>query len=199
MPHYYRAAFVNGNAMLKPKSEASSANPSPLLVDFLERLCELDSDSPVLDLACGKGRNGLLLARHHVPVMFADYDEDALAEVAKRVAKEDLPGQTWQVDLEAADSPLLGKRFAACLVFNYLHRPGIAALKEAIEPGGLVVYETFTTAQAALGRPRNPDYLLHPSELPQLFQGWELLHSWEGYCDAPRRAMANVVVRKRSS
>ena len=43
-----------------------------LLVDHLDLLTGSDCSLPVLDLACGSGRNGLLLARQGVPVVFAD-------------------------------------------------------------------------------------------------------------------------------
>jgi hypothetical protein len=37
--------------------------PQNLLLDHLDLLANLDRSLPILDLACGTGRNGLMLAR----------------------------------------------------------------------------------------------------------------------------------------
>ena len=132
-----------------------------LLVDYLDLLADLDRSQPVLDLACGAGRNGLLLCREGVQVVFADQSAAALEIVERQLAGLPLPGSVWQVDLEGpVDDPFTDMSFAAMLVFNYLHRPLFPAIKNAIMPGGLVVYETFTVDQRRFGRPKNPDYLL---------------------------------------
>jgi hypothetical protein len=49
-----------------------SHNPSKLLLDQLDLLTDLDRSLPVLDLACGTGRNGLALAEQGMDVVFAD-------------------------------------------------------------------------------------------------------------------------------
>jgi hypothetical protein len=82
------------------------------------------------------------------PVVFADHSQEALDSVAHQLHAEGLPGETWQVDLEAGTGdPLAARRFSAALVFRYLHRPLMPHLRASILPGGLVVYETFTPAQ----------------------------------------------------
>ena len=87
----------------------------------------------------------------------------------------------WCVDFEQPETdPLGGRLFSSILVFRYLHRPLMPAIKSAVQPGGLVMYETFTTDQAALGRPSNPDFLLQPQELERVFQHWDILHLFEG-------------------
>jgi len=57
------------------------------------------------------------------------------------------------------------------LVVHYLHRPLFPSLVRALAPGGLLLYETFTTAQAARGKPTNPDFLLEPGELLEAVRG----------------------------
>ena len=46
--------------------------PAKLLLDNLELLQGVETDVPVLDLACGTGRNGLELAARGIEVVFAD-------------------------------------------------------------------------------------------------------------------------------
>jgi SAM-dependent methyltransferase len=81
--------------------------------------------------------------------------------------------ETLQADLEAAPWPLPGRRFDAVVVTNYLWRPLLPALKDAVAPGGLLIYETFAQAHAALGRPRRPEFLLRPGELIDVLRGQE--------------------------
>lgn len=168
-----------------------------LLLDHLQLLTSLDHTEPVLDLACGTGRNGLALAAEGVPVVFADKSADALTTLEAHLLELNLPGSSWRVDLEQAGiNPLSGHGFSAILVFRYLHRPLLPMLKEVILPGGLMVYETFTTDNRRFGRPNNPDFLLRSQELKEIFQGWEIIHSFEGVLQNPDRAVAQIVARK---
>jgi hypothetical protein len=101
------------------------------------------------------------------------------------------------VDFEAADSdPLQGKCFNAVLVFNYLHRPLMPSIRQVINPGGLIFYETFTVNQRQFGRPSNPDFLLQPQELRSYFEDWEVMHYFEGEKQEPARAVASIIARR---
>jgi hypothetical protein len=51
------------------------------------------------------------------------------------------------------------------------------------------------TAQAARGKPSNPDFLLHPGELRERVASWEILAEREGAFDG--RDVASVVARRR--
>ena len=168
-----------------------------LLLDHLDLLTDLDSSLPVLDLACGKGRNGLALAEQGVSVLFADRSASALKVVEQRLLAAGLPGRVWQVDLEQPGARLFGKNsFSAVLGFCYLHRPLFPALKQAVIAGGLVIYETFTVEQSNFGRPHNPDFLLRPGELREYFHSWEIIYQFEGIRRNPDRGIAQIVARK---
>ncbi len=170
---------------------------SPLLNEHLGALTEASALGPIVDLACGRGRNGLFLARKGLPVVFADRSHEALESVAGELHAHGLPDETWHVDLEAGTGdPLAARRFSAALVFRYLHRPLIPRLRGCVLPGGLVVYETFTVRNTEYGRPNNPDFLLRPGELAELFAGWTTLHSFEGFLPDPNREVAQIVCRK---
>lgn len=170
---------------------------SQLLLDHLDLLTNPTPSLPVLDLACGTGRNGLLLAQHGIHVVFADRSASALDIVKKSLSDNALPGRIWQIDLEKANSrPLANHKYSAILGFRYLHRPLFAAIRKAVEPGGLVIYETFTVENRRFGRPDNPDFLLQRGELKTIFEDWELIHYFEGIRPNPDRGIAQIVVRK---
>ena len=84
------------------------------------------------------------------------------------------------------------------LVFRFLFRPLAPAIVEALAPGGLLLYETFTIHQRDLGEgPRNPAFLLHDGELPELFARLETASHWEGLTPGPApQALARLAARK---
>lgn len=122
---------------------------------------------PVLDVACGGGRHSLLFLERGHPVTAIDRDVDQV-EVGR-----DTPGFTViEADLEDGSPwPLGDARFAGVVVSNYLWRPLIPILIAALEPGGVLIYETFALGNERLGRPRNPDHLLKPGELLDAVRG----------------------------
>ncbi len=179
---------------------------SKLLAHYLQKIALACTTAPALDLACGTGRNGLFLLASGIPVVFADRDSPSLEHIKQHLAAQLFERQRelarlWQVDMELPDThPLDAQTFGAILVFRYLHRPLLAGIKEAVIPGGLVIYETFTVEQAQLGRPRNPDFLLRLGELRECFREWDILHYFEGIEHDPAsgqpRAIARLVAEK---
>lgn len=113
---------------------------------------------PVLDLACGSGRHTRLLRELGHPVTAVDRDTSRVAG---------LDGvEAIQADLEDGSPwPLAGRRFAGVVVTNYLHRPLFGAIRAAVEPDGVLIYETFMAGQRRFGKPSNPDFLLRENEL----------------------------------
>ena len=123
---------------------------------------------PVLDVAAGGGRHARWFLERAHPVVAVDRDLSAL----RRALGHEPQLETVEVDLEGGSPfPLAGRRFAGVVVVNYLHRPLLPALVAAVEPGGALLYETFLVGQEALGRPRNPEFLLRPGELLEAVAG----------------------------
>lgn len=169
------------------------------LLDYLDSPKNPEKAGPVLDLACGNGRAGLMLVRQGIPVIFADRSAIALAGIRKQLSENGLTARTWQVDLEQPGvNPFAGRVFNAVICFRYLHRPLFPYLLKAVEPDGLIIYETFTVVNRRFGRPNNPDFLLKPNELKSRFHDWELLHYYEGIQHNPDRAIAQIVARNSS-
>lgn len=180
------------------------------------QLLTFDSKAQVLDLACGEGRNGLHVLENDINVVFADINGESLKKVEQSVTRLQLNkqklAQYWQVDFEqdhfdqvhfdqGNDKPLKAETFAAIMVFRYLHRPLMTQIKAAVKPGGMIIYETFTEEQAKLGRPKNPNFLLKPNELLEIFADWKILHSFEGKASSAqdshtKQAIAQIVAIK---
>jgi SAM-dependent methyltransferase len=117
--------------------------------------------SPVLDVACGGGRHSRWFLAHGHAVVAIDRELSQVADLAGT------PGfETVEADLECGDRfPVAGRRFGGVVVTNYLHRPLLPDLVDAVAPGGALLYETFAVGNERFGRPHNPDFLLRPGEL----------------------------------
>jgi SAM-dependent methyltransferase len=119
---------------------------------------------PVLDLACGGGRHTRWFAARGHEVVAVDRDLTGVA---------DLDGDP-RVELVAADLevgaplPFPRRAFAAVVVTNYLWRPIVDAVVDAVAPDGWLLYETFAAGNERLGRPANPDHLLRRNELVEV-------------------------------
>jgi SAM-dependent methyltransferase len=148
----------------------------------------------VLDVACGTGRNTLFLARHGWHVRAIDRDARALQDLLAAAGTLASAISVECVDLEAGWVSLGAQCYSAVIVFNYLHRPLLPAIVDAVAPGGVLIYETFTTGQARRGHPRNPAFLLTEGELPALVAPLSVVRAREGEFDG--RLVASVVAMR---
>lgn len=120
----------------------------------------------VLDVAAGGGRHTRELARRGHWVVAVDRDTSPLDDLAA-----DDRIEVVAADLEDGPWPLPGRRFGGVVVTNYLHRPLLPTLVDAVAPGGLLLYETYAIGQQRYGRPTNPAWLLSPGELLEAVAG----------------------------
>jgi SAM-dependent methyltransferase len=139
----------------------------------------------VLDVACGGGRHALLLAAAGFDVTAVDRDAEALDRLRGYAERLGLVVQAHEVDLEtdpveAVFSGWGAEAYELILVTRYLHRPLVPQLVRRLSRKGVLLYETFLEAQAARGRPTNPNFLLKPGELPRLVEPLEIVRSREG-------------------
>lgn len=133
-----------------------------------------------LDLACGAGRDLIYLAQHGWQMTGVDWSADSLQRVQQLAMSQNLNITTLLRDLETDAEPLPEFKpasFDLICVARYLHRPLFPLLAELLKPGGVIIYQTFMQGceQTAIGRPRNPKFLLAPHELAEQFQSFELL------------------------
>jgi SAM-dependent methyltransferase len=122
----------------------------------------------VLDLACGGGRHTRLFLERGHRVVAVDADVGALATL------HGSPGlEIVEADLESGVAlPFAGRCFDGVVVTNYLHRPILGEVVDAVAPGGILIYETFARGHAEVaGKPSNPDFLLLPGELLDAVRG----------------------------
>jgi SAM-dependent methyltransferase len=148
----------------------------------------------VLDVASGRGRHALWLAARGFDVRAVDRSVDAIAALRVEALRCGVRLEAEPLDLEADGASLPANTYDAIVVVHYLHRPLFPMLVAALRPGGVMVYETFTVAQARRGKPTNPDFLLEPGELLRLVTPLEVVDWREGEFD--ERDVASVVARR---
>lgn len=157
----------------------SGSEPDPFLVasaDLWDRLPNPAALSTAADLATGAGRNAICLATAGFETTAIDFAEAGLALTQSRASDRGLSLHTRQLDLEAPDLDLGTECFDLITVFNFLHRPLFAALKQALKPGGLAVYKTYTVDQLSLpAGPNSSAFVLQPDELRGHFADYRVL------------------------
>ncbi|MGY8525138.1 class I SAM-dependent methyltransferase [Paracidovorax citrulli] len=148
----------------------------------------------VLDLACGPGRHAVWLSGRGYAVLAVDRDADALAGLPPAIRRR-------EVDLEQGAWPLADEApFDAVVVVNYLHRPLWPHLLDALAPGGVLLYQTFSAGNETVGKPSNPDFLLRPGELLDAVRGSLRVVAYEdGVVDTPKTAFVQRIVAVREA
>lgn len=155
----------------------------------------IEPGGAVLDVACGRGRHARWFEAHGHQVTGIDRDRDAL----------DACGASEPIacDLEVADAatawPVHGRRFAAVVVTNYLHRPLFPLLIDALADGGVLIVETFAAGNARFGRPSNPDFLLEPGELLARCASLTVVAYEDGIVTVPRPASVQRICAVRTA
>jgi tellurite methyltransferase len=180
------ANVAEWDARHREAAQKAAAEPASIVLEWLPMLPR----GPVLDLACGTGRHSLYLAAHGYSVTALDWSGAALdilenrARTAKLHVSREGPAalakpaprgiQLIQANLE--DMQLPETSFSLILCLQYLQRSLFPQMSRALQPGGLLLFETFTRAQLNFsGGPRNPAHLLEPGELRTAFPGLHVL------------------------
>ncbi len=134
-----------------------------------ENLHLLPEKGRALDLACGLGANAILLAKQGLQVDAWDIADVAVASLQETALKQQLSIQAGVRDVETY--PPDAGTFEVIVVSYFLARGIIPALIQALEPGGLIYYQTFTQQRVSDRGPQRTEFRLAEQELLQLFSG----------------------------
>jgi len=125
----------------------------------------------VLDLAAGTGRNSIYLAKSGCRVLAVDYAREGLRHCVLQAIREQVDVRAIAVDLHTFLFPVCG--YDLVINFFFLQREFFPAMVNALKPGGILMFETYTTRYQAVHRERSMrrEYLLEPEELRYAFPG----------------------------
>jgi SAM-dependent methyltransferase len=161
--------------------------------DWIVRWAHLiPAGARVLDVACGSGRHLRWLARQRGDLHLTGVDRDAAAveplQSLARVVVADIENGPW---------PFANERFDAVIVTNYLWRPLLPTLIQAVAPGGVLLYETFASGNERFGRPSRADFLLRPGELlDAVGTDLQVLGYESGRLSQPDRVVQRLTARR---
>ena len=151
----------------------------------------------VIDVAAGRGRDLLFLARRGFRVCGLEKSREAIRLAREAADREGL--DMWLVRGDALFLPFGQGKAGSVLVFYFLERAIMPRLIALLAPGGLMLYETFLKRQNELDRKRDPAFLLEDGELPGYFRDLETISFEEGVFDigGRQRAIARYAGRKK--
>ncbi len=152
--------------------------PEPSVIEFLPLLPR----GRGLDVAAGKGRNALVLARAGIRMVAVDWSRNALSSLALVARDEQLAIEPIVADLEES-FPFQPQSFDIVLNISFLERALFPRLRRVLRVGGILLFDTFLVDQAAGGHPRDPRFLLGHYELRDLLSDMELIRYREGIVD----------------
>lgn len=120
-----------------------------------------------LDLACGRGANALFMAQQGLRVTAWD-----LSPVAIERLRSESRASGVSVDSAVRDVIALppdSASFDLILVSFFLHRELAPAISQALSPGGLLFYQTYSRAAVTDEGPSSAQFRLDDNELLELF------------------------------
>lgn len=173
------------------KGENIDAAPHPLVTRFGAIL----PPGRALDLASGPGRHALWLAEHGWDITAVDSSRAGIEILRKRAEDRGVRVHSLIADLERHEFVISAASFDLIVVVNYLQRDLFPAIRKGARPGGAVIAIVAMFDDGPLVKPMNPAFLVHPGELRAQFEGYKLLHDFEGKPpgDPTRRATAEIV------
>ncbi len=159
----------------------------------------LPQKGAALDLACGLGANARLLAAAGLAVFAWDISAVAVEKLQHVADKQGLAIQARQCAVDK--NAFSGCRFDVIVISRFLDRSLCDAIIGALNPGGLLFYQTYTREKVVERGPSNPDFLLAEGELLELFAELELIYYREngsiGGISLGLRNEAQFIGRKR--
>lgn len=164
-------------------------------VAFLREHVDILPQGKALDIAMGEGRNAVFLAKNGFDVDGCDISEIAVEKAGELAKEQDVTIHAFVADLETYKLPKNTYDVIAC--FYYLQRDLIPQMKEALKPGGMIIYETYTIENQERGfeGPKNKEYLLKPNELLDLFKDLKIIYYRELVLNN-KKAVASLIAKK---
>lgn len=120
-----------------------------------------------LDLACGLGGNALFLAARGLKTYAWDISPVAVEKLNALAQKDGLAVIAEVKD--ALRDPIPPARFDVVVVAHYLERALTQPLIQALRPGGLLFYQTFTRTAVGNAGPEKDEWRLADGELLTMF------------------------------
>lgn len=148
----------------------------------------------VLDVACGEGRNSIFLAEKGFEVIGVDRSPTAIKKAQMWAQETGVCAEFICEDLERLVLPKVP--YDSIVVTRYWQPNLCALLIEALRPGGIILYETYTTRYLNYRSESTRSHLLKSGELRKAFERLDILHYAEVDKPSTREYCAQLVGRR---
>jgi len=160
------------------------------------------SGGRALDVACGRGRHALWLARQGYQVDAVDISNEGLRRLANVIEAEGLADRMQLIQADLVTWRPKPASYDLILVTRYFNRDLLASFGDALRPGGMVLYRTFHTDWLIIHPEFTAEYMLQPGEFTTLFADWDWLAYEERRLppggDDSNDCSSAILARKRS-
>lgn len=163
------------NAKYAKRAPTTAIDPDPLLVKHRGLL---DRGGLCLDLAGGTGDNGLYLCGLGCESLVVDASETGLRLCRDKALANGLAPMLVVADLDRFELPTA--TFDAVLVFRYLNRGLIDAIRRSLRDSGLLFFKTFNRRHLTRHPDFPQDYVLRDGELTEWFSDLRCLDTNDG-------------------
>ena len=144
-----------------------------------------------LDIASGEGRNAVFAAENGYQTLAVDISAPGLKKAQTLAELKGVTIETRLVDLD--DWKINKNVFDLILCFNFLDRRIFSAIKNALRPEGLIIYETFTVDYLKYSNFKR-EWVLEHNELLDVFNEFRILGYRE--IDDNHKAYASLIAMK---
>ncbi len=174
----------------RERADDFSAAPTPLVVETAQQMCA----GQALDVACGAGRHALWLATRGWSTAAVDGSEVAIAALRSKAEQLGVTVDARVANLARGEFPMEEARWDLVLMCYYLQRDLFDSLKNSVVPGGLALVIVHIVESGGEPTPTR----LGRGVLHTYFEGWEILHRYEGESRDPahHRPVSEIVARR---
>jgi SAM-dependent methyltransferase len=151
----------------------------------------LNGKGSALDIASGEGRNAVFVAEKGYETLAVDVSTTGLKKAHALADEKGVTIETCVVDLD--NWKIEQNAFDLILCFNFLDRRIFPAISNALKPGGLIFFETFTVDYLKYSSFKR-EWVLEHNELLDAFSGLRILGYRE--VDTNDQAFASLIALK---
>ena len=145
----------------------------PAMRVVAENLHLLPASGRGLELACGLAANAFLVAEQGIAMEAWDISPVAIDKVNANARKRGLAVTGKACDVMA--EPPTPESYDLVVVTHFLERAMTAMIIDALKPGGLLFYQTYTRTKVSDGGPDRDEWRLADGELLTMFTPLQVL------------------------
>lgn len=161
--------LLKWDGRFRSKECVLGSEPSVYLADTISLITSMVPGKRALDIACGEGRNSIFLAKRGFRVLGLDISEAGLEKARGWMERE---GLAIDFRLENLEGYVFREKFDLIINFNFLLRDLIPKAVDALNPRGVIVFDTLVDSPY-VPNTHKKEYLLHPGELVRIFSDFE--------------------------